>query len=382
MKSTAVLPDALREALGQVIADQRREWRREREVIEAQSRQMQADAQRTIAELRAQIVELQMELRGKVEARLAELRDGAPGERGPQGERGEAGPAGPQGDRGEQGPAGERGEPGPVGPQGEIGPMGAQGERGPQGEQGPAGERGPQGEPGERGPQGPVGEPGERGVVGPQGERGEPGPQGPAGERGTAGEAGPQGERGEAGPAGIQGEPGPAGERGAEGAPGKLPAVGVWTDRVHREADVVTHAGAVYQALRDTGKAPPHDDWRCIVPAGRDGADGKSFTIRGTWAADQEYRHLDLVALDGGTFVALRDAPGECPGADWQLVSPRGKPGRPGDRGPQGERGARGEPGPAVTGIEIDHTGMVALRNADGSTVEHDFAPVLSRLMR
>lgn len=379
------LPEAMREALGQVIADQRREWRREREVIEAQSRQLLADAQRTIAELRVQIVELQTELRGKVEARLAELRDGAPGERGPQGERGEPGPAGPQGEPGERGAPGDRGEPGPAGPRGEIGPAGPEGERGPQGEQGPAGERGAQGDVGEIGPRGPVGERGPIGEIGPQGERGDTGPQGLPGERGPAGEAGPQGERGKPGPVGQQGErgeQGPAGERGAEGAPGKLPAVAEWVDRVHREAEVVTHAGAVYQALRDTGKAPPHDDWRCIVPAARDGADGKSFTVRGTWTAGQDYRYLDLVALDGGTFVALRDAPGECPGAGWQLVSPRGKPGRPGDRGPAGERGTRGEPGPAVTGIEIDHTGMVTLTNADGSTVEHDFAPVLSRLMR
>jgi hypothetical protein len=39
MTTTAVLPDALRDALGQVISDQRREWRPERELIEAQSRE-------------------------------------------------------------------------------------------------------------------------------------------------------------------------------------------------------------------------------------------------------------------------------------------------------------------------------------------------------
>ncbi|WP_051150151.1 collagen-like protein [Reyranella massiliensis] len=346
------LPDALREALGQVIADQRREWRREREVIEAQSRQLQADAQRTIAELRAQIVELQAELRAKVDARLAELRDGTPG---------------------------ERGEPGPVGPQGEMGPAGPQGERGLRGEQG---EAGPQGERGEQGPQGVAGDRGPAGEAGPQGERGGVGPAGPQGERG---EIGPQGERGDVGPAGIQGpvgergEQGPAGERGVEGAPGKLPPVGSWEDHVHREADVVTHAGAVYQALRDTGKAPPHDDWRCIVPAA---LDGRSINLRSTWSADETYARLDVVTLDGGAFVARRDDPGPCPGEGWMLLVMRGKAGKPGIPGPRGERGARGEPGPAVTGIAIDETGMVTLSNADGSAVEHDFAPVLSRLMR
>ncbi len=328
-----MLPDALREALGHVIADQRREWRRELEVIEAQSRE-------AVAELRARIAELTAEVNQRVDARLATLRDGAPGEPGPAGETGPTGPIGPRGERGErgeQGPQGERGEAGPAGPQGE------------------------------------------RGDVGPAGQRGEPGPVGPQGERGDVGPAGQRGEPGPAGPQGERGEVGPAGERGIEGAPGKLPLVGPWVDRVHRESDVVTHDGGVFQALRDTGKAPPHDDWRCIVPAARA---GRSFNLRATWSPEESYRHLDVVVLDGGAFAARRDDPGPCPGDGWQLIVARGKPGRPGDRGPQGERGDRGEPGPAVTSFELDHTGMVTLTNADGSTVEQDIAPVLSRLSR
>ena len=379
------LPDALREALGQVIADQRREWRREREVIEAQGRQLQADAQRTIAELRAQIVELQADLRARVDARLAEVRDGSPGERGPAGERGEIGPAGPQGERGEPGIQGPAGERGPQGERGEIGPEGARGEIGPQGlrgEIGPAGERGdvgPAGPMGEPGPQGERGERGDTGERGPAGESGAQGVQGPAGERGDTGPRGECGGPGASGPTGERGEQGPAGERGADGAPGKLPLVRAWEDRVHREAEVVTHAGAAYQALRDTGKTPPHDDWRCIVPAA---LDGRSLNPRSTWSADETYAALDIVALDGGAFVARRDNAGPCPGPDWQQITTRGKAGKPGERGPAGERGAPGEPGPAVTGIEIDETGMVTLSNADGSAVEHDFAPVLSRLLR
>jgi hypothetical protein len=285
-KSTAVLPDALREALGHVIADQRREWRREREVMEAQARQMQAEASSTIADVRAQIADLTAQVNERVNAKLATVRDGAPGVPGPAGETGLVGPAGPQGERGERG------------------------------EQGPPGERGADGLPG---------------------------------------------------------------ERGVEGAPGKMPVVGPWADRVHREAEIVTHGGAVFQALRETGKAPPHDDWRCIVPAARD---GRSFNLRATWSPDETYRHLDVVVLDGGAFAARCDDPGPCPGEGWQLIVARGKPGRPGDRGPQGERGAPGVPGPAVTSLELDHTGMMMLTNADGSTVEHDVAPVLSRLLR
>ena len=85
MNSTAALPDGLREALGQVIADQRREWRREREVIEAQSGQLIAELRAEVVGLRAQIVEMQAELRAKIDARLAELKDGVPGERGHRG---------------------------------------------------------------------------------------------------------------------------------------------------------------------------------------------------------------------------------------------------------------------------------------------------------
>jgi len=118
------------------------------------------------------------------------------------------------------------------------------------------------------------------------------------------------------------------------------------------------------------------------VSAGRDGRDGASLNPRATWSPNETYARLDVVALEGGAFVARRDDPGPCPGEGWQLITSRGKPGRPGDRGPAGERGARGEPGPAVTAIDIDHTGMVTLSNADGSAVEQDFAPVLSRLLR
>jgi hypothetical protein len=78
MITTAALPDALRDALGQVIANERREWRRERELMEAQSRE-------TIAELRARIVELEARVERAVAERLATVRDGRDGEPGAPG---------------------------------------------------------------------------------------------------------------------------------------------------------------------------------------------------------------------------------------------------------------------------------------------------------
>jgi hypothetical protein len=291
MITTAVLPDALRDALGQVISDQRREWRRERELIEAQSRE-------TISQLRADIVELRTALREEVGARLAAVRDGIDGKdgaEGPPGPPGLPGDAGQQGERGEAGPQGEPGLDGPPGPKGDAGETGASGERG---EMGTAGERGADGAPGERG---------------------------------------------------MDGAPG---ERGPEGPPGKLPVIRAWAEGVHYEGDVVAYRGGTYQALHDTGKSPDAEsDWLCIATPGRN---GRSPDIRGTYNAEEEYRHLDIVALNGGSFVALKNDPGQCPGDGWQLLASAGKRGKDGVPGIRGERGLPGEPGASQVGWKVD----------------------------
>jgi hypothetical protein len=108
-------------------------------------------------------------------------------------------------------------------------------------------------------------------------------------------------------------------------------------ETVYYEGDVVTYDGGTYQARRDTGQPPSHADWLCLAAAGRD---GNSFAVRGTFNEAADYRRLDVVALNGGSFVALKDAPGPCPGAGWQLIASQGK------RGVAGEKGERGSPGP------------------------------------
>jgi hypothetical protein len=166
------------------------------------------------------------------------------------------------------------------------------------------------------------------------------------------------------------------GEKGDAGPVGSLPALIGWEDRVHYQGDVVSFEGALYQAERDTGRAPPHEDWACIVRAGRD---GMSFTVRGTWSEAEEYRALDVVALNGASFAARRDNPGACPGDGWQLIAGQGKQGKPGDRGPSGA-GLRGEPGPALVAAHINEDGLLRLTNGDGSVVDCDLYPVLSKL--
>ncbi len=175
-------------------------------------------------------------------------------------------------------------------------------------------------------------------------------------------------------PAGKDGPPGPT---GPAGPPGRLPVAKAWADKVHYEGDVVRHLGATWQAQRDTGHAPPHADWACLAQAGADGAEGpigRGLEVRGTWAASEVYAHLDLVALGGSSFVARQDDPGPCPGPGWQLVASAG------GRGRQGDRGERGPAGPRVIALRVDDEGCQTLTNDDGSTVECDLYPILSRL--
>lgn len=196
------------------------------------------------------------------------------------------------------------------------------------------------------------------------------------------GKDGLDGKDGEPGPQGAPGRDGIDGERGPEGPIGKMSAVQDWTDEVHYEGSVRHHNGATYQAVKDTGREPPHDDWQLIASAGRDGADGRSFNVRATWSDEEEYRAMDVVAAEGSAFVARCDNPGACPGPDWQVISIRGKSGKQGDRGAPGPKGDRGEPGPSVTRATIDDEGLFRLVNADGSVVECDFYPVLSKIIR
>ena len=113
----------------------------------------------------------------------------------------------------------------------------------------------------------------------------------------------------------MRGPPGPSGPRGEEGPPGKLPIVKLWTpETVYYAGDVVAFDGGTFQAMCDTGQPPSHTHWICLAAAGRD---GKTMAVRGTFDESVSYRRLDVVALNGGSFIALKDAPGPCPGSGW-----------------------------------------------------------------
>jgi hypothetical protein len=122
---------------------------------------------------------------------------------------------------------------------------------------------------------------------------------------------------------------------------------------VHYTGDVVVHDGSVYQARKDTGKEPGHQDWILLARAGRDGCDGRSPRLRGPFNVNEKYAQFDVVEYDGGSFVAIRDInPGTIPGEDgWQTMAKRGGKGPVGETGPQGRKGERGAPGEAAPTI-------------------------------
>jgi hypothetical protein len=132
--------------------------------------------------------------------------------------------------------------------------------------------------------------------------------------------------------------------KGPAGPAGKLPIAKEWTrETVFYEGSVVTYDGGSYQALRDTGEPPENEaHWQCLAAPGRD---ARSIRHRGTFKEDFDYAAYDAVALNGGSFLALHDKPGACPGPGWQLLAGPGKRGGAGERGPQGDRGSTGAAG-------------------------------------
>ena len=72
----------------------------------------------------------------------------------------------------------------------------------------------------------------------------------------------------------------------------------------------------------------PVADWLCLATAGRD---GKSIAVRGTFYETADYHCLDIVAFNGGSFIALKDAPGPVPvrvGSCWRARASAALPAR------------------------------------------------------
>jgi hypothetical protein len=147
-------------------------------------------------------------------------------------------------------------------------------------------------------------------------------------------------------------------EERVKAVPGRLPVVKIWCqESVTYEGEVVSYDGSLYQARKDTAQSPGGSDWVCVARAGRDGCDGLTPNVCGTFDAYKTYARLDVVECDGASYIARCDDPGICPGDGWQLLSRPGRRGPVGETGPcgrKGERGARGEAAPTIINWTID----------------------------
>ncbi len=119
-----------------------------------------------------------------------------------------------------------------------------------------------------------------------------------------------------------------------------------------------------FQAVRDTARAPGEgDDWVLIARGGRDAILPR---VCGLYKKDAEYRPLDIVALNGSSFISKKDNAGPCPGPGWQLLASAGRTGSRGEKGDKGEPGAQGPrgvgtPGASITGWTIDAENYLAI---------------------
>jgi len=130
--------------------------------------------------------------------------------------------------------------------------------------------------------------------------------------------------------------------------PAKFPNVTTWrADMIYYEGEVVSYDGGCWQTTKDTAQAPPSPEWTCLAAA------GAGFTLRGTYTRDEKYKYLDVVIINGSSFVALEDNPGPCPDSgDWHLLASRGSRGQRGESGARGIPGLRGERGAAAPAIQ------------------------------
>ena len=93
--------------------------------------------------------------------------------------------------------------------------------------------------------------------------------------------------------------------------------------------------------------------------------------MRGVYRSGERYQVLDIVSKNGGSFIARRDDPGECPGDGWTNLSLPGKRGAEGPVGPKGDKGdqgARGDAAPTILEWVLDYDNYRAIPvMSDGS---------------
>jgi hypothetical protein len=111
---------------------------------------------------------------------------------------------------------------------------------------------------------------------------------------------------------------------------------------VHYRGQLVTHAGALWQARKDCATEPGSPDSTQISRPGRDGVDGRSLRMKGLYNAGRTYEKFDVL-LAGEPFMARHDAAGLCPSDGWMKLGARGAKGAKGEQGRRGPKGDAGQ---------------------------------------
>lgn len=97
-------------------------------------------------------------------------------------------------------------------------------------------------------------------------------------------------------------------------------------------------------------------------PAGRA---ARPWRHRRAYDGKQSYADGDVVAHDGGSWLALTDDPGALPGDGWAQLTVRGQRGKPGEKGERGERGMEGR---GISDLSVDETGeTLIIELSDGT---------------
>jgi hypothetical protein len=143
---------------------------------------------------------------------------------------------------------------------------------------------------------------------------------------------------------------------------------GAWQNyveaRFNQERDFV-------QALLTELTIDLHQKFRDIV------AKAHADHVRGTFNPSLSYKSFDVVACNGGSFIARKDDPGLCPGSGWQLIAKQGQ------RGIAGEKGEKGRDGPTIVKWEIDAKHYVITPILDGGShgPPIEFKPLLQQFL-
>src|SRR5215471_16313982 len=78
-----------------------------------------------------------------------------------------------------------------------------------------------------------------------------------------------------------------------QSTPGKFPVVKTWREEsVVYQGELISHRGSLWQAQRDTAKAPGGSDWACVARRGRDAI---TPVVRGNFDVNECYATLDIV---------------------------------------------------------------------------------------